>query len=203
MNTTDIRICFVGDSYVQGTGDPDCLGWAGRLCVNARRAGYNVTGYNLGVRRETSRDIAHRWLSECERRLPATAENYVVFSFGANDVVIENGAPRVPENETLANLRAMLDVATARYRTLVIGPPAVPDDGTNARLGQLSERMGEVSAQMELPYLALFPLVVNDAQWMDEVRANDGAHPRAAGYARIAAFIETWQGWWFGMRNTR
>jgi acyl-CoA thioesterase-1 len=200
MNSTDIRICFVGDSYVQGTGDPEYLGWAGRLCVNARRAGFNVTGYNLGVRRETSRDIAQRWLAECACRLPETTENYVVFSFGANDVAIENGAPRVPENETLANLRAILDTATVRYRTFVIGPPAVPDDGHNSRLSQLSEHMGAVAAQMEVPYLALFPLVVNDVQWMDEVRANDGAHPRATGYAGIATLVEASPAWWFKPR---
>jgi lysophospholipase L1-like esterase len=65
----DIRICFVGDSYVQGTGDDECLGWAGRLCASARRAGHNITYYNLGVRRETSTDITRRWLAECEPRL--------------------------------------------------------------------------------------------------------------------------------------
>jgi acyl-CoA thioesterase I len=198
MNANDTRICFIGDSYVQGTGDPDCLGWTGRLCVNARQAGRNLTGYNLGVRRETSRDIARRWLAECECRLPATTENYVVFSFGANDVTIEDGAPRVPENETLANLRVILDAATARYRTLVVGPPAVPDDSHNARLASLSQRMGEVATQMRVPYFALFPLTVNNAQWMEEVRGNDGAHPRAAGYAGIAALLQSWQGWWFG-----
>ena len=73
MRMNDIRICFIGDSYVQGTGDPECLGWAGRLCVTARRDGHEVTGYNLGVRRETSRDIAHRWLSECE--MPSAGNN--------------------------------------------------------------------------------------------------------------------------------
>ncbi len=198
MNTNDIRICFIGDSYVQGTGDPDCLGWAGRLCVNARQAGHNLTSYNLGVRRETSADVARRWLNECAPRLPVTTENYVVFSFGANDVTIENGASRVSESAALANLHAMLAAATARYRTLVIGPPAVPDDEMNMRLMRLSERMGEVAALSGVPYLALFPLVVNDAQWLDELRANDGAHPRAAGYARIAAFVENWQAWWFG-----
>jgi len=198
MNANDIRICFVGDSYVQGTGDPDCLGWAGRLCVQARHAGHNVTGYNLGVRRETSRDIAQRWLAECERRLPATSENYVVFSFGANDTALENDAPRVAEAESLANLRAMLDIAKARYRTLVIGPPANAEAAHNARLASLSERMGDVAAQMGVPYLALFPLVVNNPQWLEEVRSNDGAHPRASGYVRLADIIAASDAWWFG-----
>jgi len=193
----DTRICFVGDSYVQGTGDDDCLGWAGRLCVNARHAGHDLTGYNLGVRRETSADIARRWLAECAPRLPATTENYVVFSFGLNDVTLENGAPRVVEAETLANLYAMLAASASRYRTLVIGPVAVPDVERNASLLRLSDGMAEVAAGLGIPYLALFPHFVNDAQWLDEVRQNDGAHPRAAGYAKIAALIEAWPQWWF------
>lgn len=197
MNTNDIRICFIGDSYVQGAGDDDCLGWAGRLCVNARRGGHNLTGYNLGVRRETSADIARRWLGECAARLPATTENYVVFSFGLNDVTIENNAPRVAEAETLANLRAMLVAAKSRYRTLVVGPVAVPDAERNVPLLRLSDGMAEVAAGLGIPYLALFPHFVNDALWMEEVRGNDGAHPRAAGYAKIAALIEAWPQWWF------
>ena len=197
MNASDIRICFVGDSYVQGTGDPEYLGWAGRLCVRARRAGHNLTGYNLGVRRETSADIARRWLGECAPRLPETTENHVVFSFGLNDVTIENGAPRVAEGETLANLRAMLVAAKPRYRTLVIGPVAVPDVERNAPLLRLSDGMAKVAAGLGIPYLPLFPHFVDDAQWLEEARQNDGAHPRAAGYAKIAALIEAWPPWWF------
>jgi lysophospholipase L1-like esterase len=59
-NITDIRICFVGDSFVNGTGDPDCLGWTGRLCASRSRQGRSITYYNLGVRRETSADICDR-----------------------------------------------------------------------------------------------------------------------------------------------
>ena len=71
----------------------------------------------------------------------------------------------------------------------------------NARLACLSERMGEVAAQLEVPYFALFPLLVNNTQWMDEVRASDGAHPRATGYAGIAVLVETSPAWWFKPRH--
>jgi hypothetical protein len=53
-----MRICFVGDSLVNGTGDPVGLGWVGRACAAARRRGHEVTCYNLGIRRDTSADIA-------------------------------------------------------------------------------------------------------------------------------------------------
>ena len=63
-DSTDIRICFVGDSLVNGAGDPECLGWTGRICAGARGDGYDVTYYNLGVRGQTSADIASRWHEE-------------------------------------------------------------------------------------------------------------------------------------------
>ena len=123
-----------------------------------------------------------------------------MFSFGVNDATLENGAPRVPEAETLGNLRAILEAAAARYRTIFIGPPAVPDTERNAYLAQLSERMLDIAAMAGVPSAALFPQLVNDRQWLDELRNNDGSHPRAAGYARIAALIEASPSWWFGTR---
>lgn len=33
----EIRICFVGESFVNGTGDPAFLGWTGRVCANAHQ----------------------------------------------------------------------------------------------------------------------------------------------------------------------
>ncbi|MGD1712770.1 hypothetical protein [Dapis sp. BLCC M172] len=49
----EIRICFIGDSFVNGTGDPDYLGWTGRICQTFYNQGYDIKYYNLGVRRET------------------------------------------------------------------------------------------------------------------------------------------------------
>ena len=60
----DCRVCFIGDSFVQGTGDPTGLGWVGRVVSETKQAGWNITGYNLGVRGETSRDIMARWERE-------------------------------------------------------------------------------------------------------------------------------------------
>jgi len=36
MAAKDIRICFIADSFVDGTGDETYPGWAGRLCANVR-----------------------------------------------------------------------------------------------------------------------------------------------------------------------
>lgn len=39
-------VCFVGDSFVAGFGDPEHRGWVGRVA-----AGSAATVYNLGIRR--------------------------------------------------------------------------------------------------------------------------------------------------------
>ena len=91
MVTQDIRICFIGDSLVNGTGDEAALGWAGRLCAMANASDIPVTYYNLGIRRDTSKDILLRWESECTLRLPDSCDGRIVLSCGVNDTVIENG----------------------------------------------------------------------------------------------------------------
>src|ERR1044071_4238499 len=104
-----MRICFIGDSYVNGTGDDDCLGWTGRICAAARQRGCDITYYNLGVRRDTSGEIAERWEREARARLAPDQDGRLVFSFGVNDCVfVEPRQTRVPEAASLANARRIL-----------------------------------------------------------------------------------------------
>ncbi|WP_330184237.1 hypothetical protein OHB26_11885 [Nocardia sp. NBC_01503] len=88
----DLRVCFLGESFVAGIGDRECLGWAGRLAVRAA-AGQPLSYYNLGVRRENSTELRGRWEAECTPRLPAGADCRVVISTGVNDTQLENGRP--------------------------------------------------------------------------------------------------------------
>lgn len=64
----DIRICFLGESFVNGTGDSSHLGWTGPVCADLAQRGYAITYYNLGIRRETSRQLLTWWQPECDRR---------------------------------------------------------------------------------------------------------------------------------------
>lgn len=197
MNNDDLRICFVGDSYVNGTCDPQYLGWTGRLAVAARRKGYNLTYYNLGVRRETSADIAKRWRQEVQARLPGTCTPFVVFALGANDTTFEHGQPRVAEATSVENVRTMLQTAKQHYAVVMIGPPPMADAEQNGRTRRLSSLFAEVAKSEEVPFLPVFDALVADDDWMREVTNGDGAHPGAAGYTRVAALVDAWPEWWF------
>jgi lysophospholipase L1-like esterase len=194
---TDIRICFIGDSFVNGTGDPLCLGWTGRVCATAIQQGYPLTYYNLGIRRETSADIAARWCEESARRLPPHSDNRVVFSFGANDTTIEQGQRRLSLDATLDNLRGIVQDARRQYPTLLVGPPPVAEAAHTARIMVLCHAMATVAQELGVPYLPVCEPLVHAQTWVQEAAHYDGAHPQQGGYTALAALVQAWPAWWF------
>ena len=194
--TQDIRICFIGDSLVNGTGDEAALGWAGRLCAMANASDIPVTYYNLGIRRDTSKDVLLRWESECILRLPDFCDGRIVLSCGVNDTAIENGKTRVNFAESCANVRAILHGAK-QCAVLMVGPPPVLDDEQNERIESLSVAFARETQVLGVPYIDLFAALCADDAYKREVAENDGAHPRSEGYSKMARVIGSSPNWWF------
>ncbi|MXW80899.1 MAG: lipase [Gemmatimonadetes bacterium] len=194
--TQDIRICFIGDSLVNGTGDEAALGWAGRLCAMANASDIPVTYYNLGIRRNTSKDILLRWESECTLRLPDSCDGRIALSCGVNDTAIENGRVRVDSAESCANVRAILRGAK-QYTVLMVGPPPVLDDEQNERIEDLSVAFARETQTLGVPYIDLFSALCSDDAYKREIARNDGAHPRSEGYSKMARIIGSSPSWWF------
>lgn len=194
-----VRICFLGESFVNGTGDPECLGWAGRICVDANRKGYDITYYNLGVRRETSSELASRWHREVTYRLPKEYDGRVVFSFGVNDTTLENGKTRIELTDSINNAQNILSEAKQLYPVLMVSPAPVADKEQNQRISSLSKQFALACNEINVPYIDIFPILEKSNIWLDEARANDGAHPRTAGYAEFAQIVQNWEPWlnWF------
>ncbi len=194
-----MRICFIGDSFVNGTCDPKCLGWTGRICAAACGQRHDITYYNLGVRGETSTDIKTRWFSEVSCRLPHYCDGRIVFAFGVNDTHFENGKTRVPLEKSIENLRYLLNSARETVPVLMIGPPPVIDVERTIRIANLSEQFSQVCSELNVPYLDICTPLQKSEVWLQELAQNDGSHPRAAGYAELAKIVHNWDGWkaWF------
>jgi acyl-CoA thioesterase I len=190
-----MRICFIGDSLVNGTGDPTLLGWVGRVCAAARRRGHDITAYNLGIRGDTSAEIAARWQEESVRRLPPGIDGRLIFSFGANDCIGRDSPPRVPAAQALANARAVLEGARQRHPTLMLGPTPTALPETDPRIAALSRDLAKLAAELSIPYLDLYTPLAAMPLWRLEITIGDGAHPGAAGYALIADLVEGWAPW--------
>lgn len=192
----DVRICFIGDSLINGTGDESALGWAGRLCAAANSYGHCVTYYNLGVRRDTTRDILRRWRNECEIRLPPACDGRIVLSCGINDTVVEDGSVRIHPEESRANVREILR-GTGKHRMLMVGPPPVDDANQNERILALSRAFAREAELLDIPYIDLFTPLASDDAYRQEVSNNDGAHPKTGGYDTIARIVGSSPNWWF------
>src|SRR5258707_13707021 len=150
MAARAMRICFIGDSFVSGAYDEECLGWVGRIAADARRRGHDLSPYNLGIRGETSVQMAKRWRSEAELRQSPQQEGRLVFEFGVNDVREVDGKRQLEAAQSLAAARDMLGAASRWKRTLMIGPPPCGDEPRLARIRDLSDRLPPLFARFSL-----------------------------------------------------
>lgn len=193
--SSDLRICFLGDSFVNGTGDPTHLGWTGRLCISLAHQGYGITNYTLGIRGETSRDLAQRWQEEVQRRAAPHYDMRLIFSFGTNDTTLEEDQLRVEPAESLQNAHQILSSAQQHYPVLMISPPPIADREQRERIGALTQQLGVLCQDLQIPFLDVFTSLLNSPIWMQEVTQGDGSHPQAAGYEVWAQQIQSWPGW--------
>lgn len=196
-----MKICFFGDSFTNGVGDNEGLGWVGRICASQQKAGKDLTAYNLGVRGYTSADILGHWQLEARARLADEPDGGLVFSFGSNDCAKgEDGRSRLPQNDRLKNARAILVSAPKQWPTLFVGPLPIADDPVaNKRITDLSRQMGVFARAHQVPYLDLFSSMHENKTWLSECQQGDGVHPGTASYQMIADKIEAWDVWqgWF------
>lgn len=190
-----MRVCFFGDSFVNGYGDPDYQGWVGRLCRSARSQGHDVTAYNCGVRRATSEDVKASWLTEATARLCPEAFGAVIFSFGANDRVLENGQPRVAPHRVLENTRAILSAAVARWPTLFIASPRPMGGDTGGAAAAQVNGIKEICDAQSVPLFDTFTASASFTHWQAEAMAGDGVHPGARGYEELARLLDVWPPW--------
>ncbi len=186
-----MRLLAFGDSMVAGAGDPDHLGWIGRALMGRRE----MTLYNLGVRRETSADIARRWRGEAEPRFVEIEPMRIVFCFGVNDCHLEEGRPRVAAVETLKFTREILAAAQGLCPVLMVGPPPVVDAGVCARVEALSDSLTALCARLRVPFIDVFRPLAASGLWQAEAAAWDGAHPGAGGYQQMADLVSAHPAW--------
>ncbi|MBB4663968.1 GDSL-type esterase/lipase family protein [Conexibacter arvalis] len=186
---SDRCVLFFGDSFTAGAGDPTALGWVGRVAAACQP----LTAYNLGVRGETSVQVAARWQGEAWPRLRGDAAHGVVFAVGANDACgdpADDDPPRVDPGHSAATLAELLEgAALMRLPAFVVGPVPVGEPHADGRVLALDDAFARLCGARGLPYAAVAPALSADPLWREEAHAGDGSHPAAAGYARLAELV--------------
>ncbi len=191
--TRSIGLCFVGDSYVAGLGDPKALGWVSRVVARTPQAGVALAAYNLGIPGQSSTDVLGRWQTESEPRWAQSNERRLVLGLGLGDVLAQMTTARSRLN--LANI--LDDASSGAIATFVVGPPPTSDPELNERLAVLVDAQADVCSRRGVTYVdCLRPLLSHD-QWHEDLAAGDGWHPGQAGYGLIAWLVlhAGWQSW--------
>ncbi len=209
----DLRICFVGDSYINGSGDEECLGWIGRLSRRRFTRDFRLTFYDLGIRGVTTDEIRDRWQRECQARFPDGADNRVVLQFGINDVAEVVGKGRhVEEDASVANAEAIIRGVMDMYPTLWVGvPPAnvacspmhlsegLVIDFSQETTVALNRRFVALAAELGVPYLDIQTPLLANPDYMHSLTQGDQMHCGGSGYALMAELVDNWDAWaaWF------
>ena len=168
--------------------------WIGRALKGRR----DVTLYNLGVRRETSADIAARWEAEVRPRWVDYEPMRIVLSCGINDCHPDGDGEarvRVAMAQTLANIEDMLAKASTYGQVLLVGPPPVVSPGVMARLEVLNGHLGTRASQWGAPFIDVLHPLAASGVWQAEASTWDGAHPGAAGYQQMADLVLAHPAW--------
>ena len=188
----DMRLIFIGDSIVAGSGDDECRGWVGRVGSATRRAGVDHTPYNLGIGGDTAADVLARWEQEVLRRLNPEIDNRLVVQVGVNDA--RDGVER-DHDDSARDLRGFVDGARgAGLEPLVVGPIPTRQPDESARIGALSQRFGSVCADSGAAFIEVHAGLRDSNAFLASLEA-DGYHPDADGYAAIAQVV-LHNGWW-------
>ncbi len=179
----------------------------------ALAGGADLTIYDLGVRGDTSVDVARRWRAETDVRLPRLFPGGIVFQYGLNDCTVrtyEDGRAerRVEAEVTLAATRALLTEAHSLRPTLFIGPAPIDDARSGPQLvpgmlqatanddiRALDVQLGSVARDVGVAYLSVFDALSADERWMRATRDGDGIHPTDEGYEAMAELVGRWPAW--------
>lgn len=181
----DIGLCFVGDAFVAGYGDPKALGWVSRVVGRTPVHDVDLTAYNLGVRGESSAEVMTRWRTECPPRWAGRGERRLVIGVGAEDAT--RGITTARSRLNLANV--LDEAATGGVGTFVVGPTPTLDHELNARLEVLAAAQADVCARRGVPFVDCFAPLRDHDQWQSDLAAGDTVHPGQAGYGLIAWLV--------------
>jgi lysophospholipase L1-like esterase len=189
---TDIRVCFLGDSFTLGTGDDDGLGWAGRVHATERGRGIDVTSYNLGVRGQTGAEIAARAPREVSERLAGKGDRQAVaVAFGSNDIYFDR-----PVEETATALETIIRWAAGQgYAVFVMGTPHAAEPELDTLRALRNVNLEETARRLDAPYLDIRERVADWRAWHRGAAEGDGVHPGAEGYGAVAAVFAQWGPW--------
>lgn len=193
-----INITFIGDSFVEGFGDPTNKGWVKRVCEyscnNNPNLALNI--FNLGIRGETSGDILNRYKAVIKENQLNEKTNILVMSFGTNDCIQYYYGSNLDVTRSTNNLKELILKAKKQFDSILfVLPPAIAEEEINERIKSLIEMYIPILETHKIPYINLYDALLQNEIWQYETATFDGAHPKEKGYTEFAKLIYNHKNW--------
>ena len=196
-------LCF-GDSITFGEIDTENGGWVDRLKDDFIRKYANavrqeVTVYNLGVCGESTDGLSTRFSVEFNARHVKGQGVLVIFSYGANDVVIHKDKNIVPVKYSIKNLEGCINLAQLKgSKVLLLSATPIADssDGVVNQHGKLRYSKDIEDYNVELQKLAgdsgccFVDIHAPFQKIKNKLLSNDGIHPNSDGHELIYNLVK-------------
>lgn len=180
-----------GDSITYGKCDSEALGWVGRI-RKSYPIGENGHVYNRGIGGDTSEDLLKRFALEVESIEPEV----IVFAIGINDSKYPAGESEnlVPIEKFKENMRSLVKQAKEHtVKIYIVSCTSVEPDlqrssgtrFTNERIAIYNSFLKELAEREKLQFIDVSNVLDTSTD------LQDGLHPNASGYEKLAQVIGT------------
>lgn len=177
-------VCFFGDSLTLGYGDEAGLGWPGRITAALRAGNIDATGYNLGIRKDTTLRVQERWRAAALIRRMDGVPFKLTFSLGVADIM-----NAVPAADSAAAASDILIRAKELGDVLFVGPTPVLDEAKCAAIADRSTRFQDLCNEQGIPFIETIDAMRTSPVYMQALKDGDAVHPTANGYAALSEHI--------------
>lgn len=190
---------FFGDSITLGVNVLEDDTWTCLLNASMKSHGLPIppsTFYYLGVRKNSSKAIAERFLLEFNARNLPGNESYFVFMFGTVDAAAPNGKTVLDMDESKKYTKEVLAMAKEHGKCIFVTPPPVLDKEHNERIIQLIKEQIKICDELEIPYVDVHCALIDNLIFSQDLI--DGVHPQEMGNTSIYDIIwqsEPFQAW--------
>ncbi len=191
-----INICIFGDSITWGAYLPFRIGWVNQIRDILERKNSQIAVYDLGIDRNTSKDLLTRFDTEASARKP----DVVVFAIGINDSLYRNNPNNreTGESDFKLNLEKLVDKAkTFTDKVVFVGLVKGDDSKTTPLLRSTSGKFYD--KQSAYKYNEIIKTVAQENNLgfvdilskLDDTDFDDGLHPNVKGHSKISDEVIT------------
>jgi len=197
-----MRYLLFGDSLSFGVTDYENGGWQEHLRKYLDTKEKNRFFHNLAISGNTSRDLLARIESESKARIrDKPKEEWTMFiSIGTNDSRLEDGEPKISEEEYKENVTKILKIAKELAGKIIVisGAPVIEKvcnpwksrecDYINERIKKYGQIMKDCAEKEGVPFIEVF----SKLESLDNLEKlyDDGLHPNKEGHLVIFDVIK-------------